>query len=57
MFCPGWQQDFILIFSIDATYIERLGKYVNDSPEKYANCTMKRCDIDGQLRIYLIAKK
>ena len=50
------QQDFILIFSINATYVECLAKYVNNSPVKYANCTMKKCDIDGQLRIYLIAK-
>ena len=56
MFCPGLQQDSVLIFSIDATYIECLGKCVNDSPEKHANSTMKKGDIDGQLRIYLIAK-
>lgn len=50
------QKDFILIFSIDATYVECLGKYVNNSYEKYANWAMKKYDIDGQLYIYLTAK-
>lgn len=38
---------------IDATFDNRLGKYVNDSP--YGNCVMRSVQIEGQLHLCLFA--
>ena len=43
------------LFSIDATQVNCLCKFVNDSEEKYANCGMRKIDFEGPPRIYLIA--
>ena len=43
------------LFSIDATQVNCLCKFVNDSEEKYANCSMRKIAFKGQPRIYLIA--
>ena len=44
------------LFSIDATFEERLGRYVNDSL-KYANCMMKPLYIKEDLHLCLFAIK
>lgn len=33
-------------FSIDATYSEGLGRLINDSPTKFANCKIKKIKIE-----------
>ena len=43
------------LFSIDATQVNCLCKFVNDSEQKYANCSMRKSEFEGQPRIYLIA--
>ena len=43
------------LFSIDATQGNCLCKFVNDSEQKYANCSMRKSEFEGQPRIYLIA--
>ena len=43
------------LFSIDATQVNCLYKFVNDSEQKYANCSMRKSEFEGQPRIYLIA--
>lgn len=50
--------EFLNIFcSIDASANERLGKFVNDSPRRYANCTAKAMLIDQQPHVLLFACK
>ena len=49
--------DFVFINSIDATYSTSIGRYVNDSPKKYANCTMKMVLLDEIPRLILKATK
>lgn len=44
-------------FSIDATDVECLAKYINDSPKRYANCIAKPTLIDGGPHVLLFAKK
>ena len=46
---------FLFIISIDATIIDCLAKFINVSPAKYANCIMKKCELDGEPHIYLKA--
>ena len=43
---------FLFIVSVDATIIDCLAKFVNDSPEKFANFIMKKYELDEQPRIY-----
>ena len=43
------------LFSVDATQGNCLCKFVNDSEQKYANCSMRKSEFEGQPRIYLIA--
>ena len=31
---------------MDAAMEERIGKFVNDSPERFTNCPMKMVDVD-----------
>ena len=42
---------------IDATETFSLGRYVNDSVQKYANCEMKKYVIDDVPHLCLVAKK
>ena len=44
-------------FSIDASRNERLGRYVNDSPERFANSAPKVMVICGKPRLLLFATK
>lgn len=44
-----------LYFSIDAIGSTQLGRYVNDSPIKYANCRPKPVLVDGQPHLVLFA--
>ena len=46
---------FVFIISVDATKIDCLAKFVNDSPAKFANCIMKKYELDVQPHIYLKA--
>ena len=43
-------------FSVDATNVFNYGKFVNDSPEKLANSTMKRKVLNGNVHLCLFAK-
>lgn len=44
--------------SIDATEaIDTLGRYVNDSMQRYANCEMKKFLVDDIPHLFLVAKK
>ena len=43
------------ICSIDATDVPGLGKLVNDSPERFANATMKKIVISGEAHLVLFA--
>jgi len=44
-------------FSIDGTSTNRLGRFVNDSPRRYANCSPKAMFIEGCPRVLLFASK
>jgi len=46
-------------FSIDAStsHEHRLGRFVNDSPKRFANCAPKVKFIDGKPRVLLFATK
>ena len=50
-FCPfnlNNYFDFLICFhSIDATESERLGKFVNDGPKSFTNCTVKAVKVDN----------
>jgi len=41
----------LLIFSINASHTDRIGKHINDSPRKYANCILKGVDLLGKPRV------
>lgn len=43
--------------SIDASNNDRLARYVNDSPKKFANCKPKPVFIGGTLHVVLFATK
>ena len=47
---------FSVIYSLDGTESDGLGKYVNDSPDNYSNCQMKKFTLDGQPHLCLVAK-
>ena len=47
---------YFLHFSVDATFAHGLGRLVNDSPQKDANCVMKRVVIDNVPHLLLYAK-
>lgn len=47
----------LFISSIDATNSNYLGKYVNDSPERYSNATMKRVRLKNEIHLCLFASK
>jgi SET domain-containing protein len=44
-----------LHYSIDATSNSRMGRYVNDSPRKAANCIAKAMIFSGKPRVLLFA--
>ena len=44
-------------FSIDASTVDRLGKYINDSPRRLVNCSPKVVVIGNQPRIIFFATK
>ena len=46
-------------FSIDAStnHQHRLGRFVNDSPKRYANCAPRAMFIGGKPRVLLFATK
>jgi SET domain. len=44
-------------FSIDATLTDCLAKFINDSPDDYANSSMKKVFLDGQPMLVLKAKR
>ena len=46
-----------LIFSIDATFSERKGKYVNDEESSKANARMRLMNIDEEPVLALFAKR
>ena len=41
---------------MDATLSSGLGRFVNDSPSKYANCIMKKFCLDGKPNLFLVTK-
>jgi len=43
------------IFSIDASHTERIAKYINDSPKRYANCMPKAILVSGKPRLLIVA--
>jgi len=43
--------------SIDASSSNRLAKFVNDSPARYANCKVKAMHLDGKPHLILFALK
>ncbi|XP_065672189.1 N-lysine methyltransferase KMT5A-like [Hydra vulgaris] len=43
--------------SIDATHSTCMAKFINDSPEKYANCQPKTCVVNEIPHLLLYAKK
>ena len=45
------------IFSIDATFSDSIARYINDAPEKYANCKIKKIINQGRPHLILVAKK
>ena len=45
----------LFFLSIDGTFAEQLGRFVNDSV--YGNAVMKRVSVDGQTRLCLFALK
>jgi hypothetical protein len=46
-----------MLYSIDASNCERLGKYVNDAPKKQANCVAKSKLLLGKPCVLLFAAK
>lgn len=42
-------------FSIDASHNNRLGRFVNDSPQKFANTVAKTMEVDGVPHVALFA--
>ena len=46
---------FLYIISVDATKIDCVAKFVNDSLAKFANCILKKYELRGQPCIYLKA--
>jgi len=46
-----------VFFSIDATHSHRLGRYVNDSPRKYSNCSARAMYIQDIPRVVLFSTK
>lgn len=44
-------------FSIDATGCDCLGRFINDSPRKTANCVAKPVAFDGQPHVLFFACK
>ena len=44
-------------FSIDGTSSSRIAKYVNNSPEKTANCYMKKIIVDNNVRLVVCTKE
>ena len=44
-----------LLFSINASDTDRIGKYINDSPRKYANCIPKGVNLLGRPRVLFFA--
>jgi len=49
------QLKFMLCCSIDATRNSRLGRYINDSPARFANCVPKAMFICEKPRILFFA--
>lgn len=45
------------IFSIDATFLGSIARYINDAPEKYANCKIEKIINQGRPHLILVAKK
>jgi len=43
------------VCSIDGTRSDRLGRYVNDSPRRYANCYPKTVVIDNRQHVIIFA--
>jgi hypothetical protein len=48
---------YIFCCSIDATNSERLARFVNDSPRKFANCVPKALFVAGKPHVILFACK
>lgn len=45
-------------FSIDATEAaDRLGRYINDSPDHYANCVVKPHALNGVPKLFITSRK
>ena len=44
------------VFSIDATFCMSICKFVNDSPQSFANCQMRQFSLDGKSHLCLVAK-
>jgi len=44
-----------LFFSIDASNMDRMAKYINDSPRRYANCIPKAMYVMDKQRVLLFA--
>ena len=44
-------------YSVDATFASGLGRLVNDSEPKIANCVMKKKEINGQPHLAIYAKQ
>ncbi|CAB3992383.1 N-lysine methyltransferase SETD8-like, partial [Paramuricea clavata] len=42
---------------VDATFASGLGRLVNDSEHKMANCLIKKIEINGQPRLAIYAKR
>ena len=47
----------VAFYSIDATFSNGLGRLVNDSPSKIANCCMKKVKIENKTCLALVAVK
>jgi len=45
------------VFSVDARDNNMLGKFINDSPAKFANCLPKVLVVDGKPRVALFSVK
>lgn len=46
-----------MIFSIDATHSDGLGRMVNDECSQQANCKMKKVMVEGLPKLCLVAMK
>ena len=46
----------VFIFRIDATSLEHMDRFINDS-KKYANCRMKRVMDGKRIRVFIVATK